>query len=90
MEERSFLSARRLMGFPPMSISPEEGSRRRRIAFITLRRRSPGLLQAIEEAPGSAWRRVELEGVSREYRTPRILDRQVKLAEYEEPLPAGA
>src|SRR6478609_9729865 len=54
------------------------------IAFITLRRRSPGLLQAIEDAPRSAWRRVELEGVSRIYRTPRVLDQQVKLADYDE------
>jgi hypothetical protein len=59
---------------------------RRGIAFITLRRRSPGLLQAIEDAPGSAWRRVELEGVSRVYRTPRVLDQQVKLAEYDKPI----
>ena len=58
----------------------------RGVAFITLRRRSPGLLQAIEGAPGSAWRRVELEGVSRIYRTPRVLDQQVKLAEYDEPI----
>jgi len=56
------------------------------IAFITLRRRSPGLLQAIEDAPGSAWRRIELEGVSRIYRTPRILDRQVQLPDYDKPI----
>lgn len=56
------------------------------IAFITLRRRSPGLLQAIEKAPCSAWRRVELEGVSRGYRTPRILDQQVQLADYDKPI----
>jgi hypothetical protein len=56
------------------------------IAFITLRRRSPGLLQAIEDAPRSAWRRVELEGVSRIYRTPRVLDQQVRLAGYDKPI----
>jgi hypothetical protein len=56
------------------------------IAFITLRRRSPGLLKAIEDAPGSAWRRIELEGVSRIYRTPRVLDQQVKLADYDKPI----
>ena len=56
------------------------------IAFITLRRRSPGLLKAIEDAPRSAWRRIELEGVSRIYRTPRVLDQQVKLAAYDEPI----
>jgi hypothetical protein len=56
------------------------------IAFITLRRRSPGLLQSIEDAPASAWRRIELEGVSRIYRTPRVLDQQVQLADYDEPI----
>jgi transposase len=56
------------------------------IAFITLRRRSPGLLKAIEDAPGSAWRRIELEGVSRIYRTPRVLDQQVQLADYDKPI----
>jgi hypothetical protein len=56
------------------------------IAFITLRRRSPGLLRDIEEAPCSAWRRIELEGVSRAYRTPRVLDQQVKLVNYDKPI----
>ena len=58
----------------------------RGIAFITLRRRSPALLQSIEDAPASAWRRIELEGVSRIYRTPRVLDQQIKLADYDEPI----
>jgi hypothetical protein len=31
----------------------------------------------------SAWRRVELEGVSRIYRTPRVLDRHVELKGYD-------
>jgi hypothetical protein len=56
------------------------------IAFISLRRRSPGLLKSIEDAPGSAWRRIELEGVSRIYPTPRVLDRQIKLTDYDEPI----
>ncbi len=56
------------------------------IHFITLRRRSPALLQAIEKAAPSAWRRVELEGVSRSYRTPRVLDQQVRLKDYERPI----
>ncbi len=58
----------------------------RGIAFITLRRRSPALLQSIEDTPASAWRRIELEGVSRIYRTPRVLDQQIKLADYDEPI----
>lgn len=56
------------------------------VLFITLRRRSPALLKAIEKAPPSAWRRVELEGVSRIYRTPRVLDQQVQLKDYDGPI----
>jgi hypothetical protein len=59
---------------------------RQGVNFITLRRRSPALLRAAEEAAPSAWRRIELEGVSRIYRTPRVLDRQVRLAGYEGPI----
>jgi hypothetical protein len=56
------------------------------VQFITLRRRSPALLQAVASAATSAWRRVELEGVSRIYRTPRVLDQQVQLRDYEGPI----
>jgi hypothetical protein len=54
------------------------------IQFITLRRRSKKLLQEIAEAPASAWRRVELESVARAYRTPRVLDRRIKLNGYDD------
>jgi hypothetical protein len=53
------------------------------IQFITLRRRSPGLLQEINQTPLSAWRQIELKGVSRQYKTPRILDRRVTLSDYD-------
>jgi hypothetical protein len=56
------------------------------IQFITLRRRSKKLLQEIAQAPTSAWRRVELESVARAYRTPRVLDRRIKLNGYDGPL----
>ena len=56
------------------------------IPFITLRRRSQKLLAEIGRTPLSAWQRVELEGVSRVYRTPRVLDRQIKLKGYEGPI----
>src|SRR6516162_1834391 len=39
------------------------------IAFITLRRRSPKLLEAVARTPASAWRRIELESTSRAYKT---------------------
>ena len=59
---------------------------RRRIAFITLRRRSAAMLQEIAAQPISAWRRIELESVSRAYRTPRILDQKITLPDYQGPI----
>jgi Transposase DDE domain len=59
---------------------------RKHIDFITLRRRSAKLLEEIAQAPPSAWRRVELENVARAYKTPRVLDRQITLTDYEKPI----
>jgi transposase-like protein len=56
------------------------------IQFITLRRRSQKLLDDVARTPASAWRRVELESVSRAYKTPRVLDRRVVLDDYDGPL----
>jgi len=56
------------------------------IPFITLRRRTQKLLEAIRQAPRGAWRRVELDGVSRAYRTPRVLDQRIVLPGYEGPV----
>jgi hypothetical protein len=56
------------------------------IQFITLRRRSPGLMREIGQTPISAWRRIELKGVSRKYKHPRILDGRITLADYDGPL----
>jgi hypothetical protein len=56
------------------------------VHFITLRRRTPKLLAEIARTPMSAWRRVELENVSRAYRTPRVLDRRIELTDYDGPL----
>jgi len=56
------------------------------IAFITLRRRSAGMLQEIADRPLSAWRKIELESVSRAYRTPRILDQKITLPDYQGPI----
>ena len=58
----------------------------RGIAFITLRRRSREMLQHAHQEPLSAWRRIELDGVSRIYKTPRILDRKITLRDYQGPL----
>lgn len=58
----------------------------RNIAFITLRRRSRKMLQEVGNRPRSAWRQIHLEGVSRAYQTPRIIDERITLAHYEKPI----
>jgi transposase len=50
------------------------------ITFITLRRRSPRILQDVHALPPSAWRRIELDIPTRQYRTPRVYEQIVKLA----------
>jgi hypothetical protein len=52
------------------------------IAFITLRRRTPTLLKEVYGLPQSAWRRVELDVPTRQYRTPRVYEQRVKLADH--------
>ena len=59
---------------------------RQGVQFITLRRRGPNLMSELAARPRSAWRKIELEGVSRVYKTPRILDETVTLSDYDEPL----
>jgi hypothetical protein len=56
------------------------------VQFITLRRRSKKLLDEIAMTPRSSWRRVELESVSRAYKTPRVIDGRVTLNDYEGPV----
>ena len=51
------------------------------IAFITLRRRSHGLWKEIVSLPRSAWRVVELDVPTRKYRTPRVYEQNVQLAQ---------
>lgn len=43
-------------------------------------------MHALTARPRSAWRRIELEGVSRIYKTPRILDERVTLSDYDGPI----
>jgi hypothetical protein len=50
------------------------------IAFITLRRRSAGLLAEIEDLAPSSWRHVRLDVPARKYKTPRVFEQQVELA----------
>jgi hypothetical protein len=59
---------------------------RQGIQFITLRRRGAKLLEDLESHPRSAWRRIELSGVSRIYKTPRVLDQRITLDDYHGPI----
>jgi len=52
------------------------------IGFITLRRRSNSLLKEIVSLPRSAWRVVELDVLTRKYRTPRVYEQNVQLAKH--------
>ena len=56
------------------------------VQFITLRRRSPRLLREVLNAPASAWRRIELHGVSRQYKHPKVLDQRITLPDYDGPI----
>jgi transposase len=56
------------------------------VKFMTLRRRTRQMLERIAAEPRSAWRRVELERVTRAYRTPRVLDRKIELNGYGDPI----
>jgi hypothetical protein len=50
------------------------------IDFITLRRRSPQMLEQVAALPASAWRRVELDVPTRRYRTPRVHEQAVTIS----------
>jgi len=50
------------------------------ITFMTLRARSPKLVQQIALVPPSAWRTVELDVPTRKFRTPKVYETQVRLA----------
>jgi hypothetical protein len=56
------------------------------IQFMTFRRRDVKMLQEIHQQPLSAWHRIELEGVTRTYRTPRLLDQRIRLRAYDGPI----
>jgi len=56
------------------------------VQFITLRRRSQKMLQEMHKQPISAWRRIILDGISRIYRTPKILDTKIPLRDYQGPI----
>ncbi len=56
---------------------------KRGIRFITLRRRSPAVIEQIHDVPLSAWRKIQLANIARAYRTPRIWESKISLKDYE-------
>ncbi len=52
------------------------------IAFLTLRRRTPKMVAELLSQPAADWRKITLSNVGRIYRTPRILERQLRLKDY--------
>lgn len=56
------------------------------VRFITLRRRTDKIIDDLHRRPRGAWRPITLSSVAREYRTPRIIDEQISLHDYEGPI----
>jgi len=50
---------------------------------MTMRRRLKKMLKETQNEPVSARRRIELEGVQRIYKPPRVLDQKIHLKDYE-------
>jgi hypothetical protein len=55
----------------------------RHIHFITLRRRTRKMLGDIWSRPASAWQRITLPALTRQYRTPKVLDERICLKGYQ-------
>jgi hypothetical protein len=55
----------------------------RTIHFITLRRRTRKMLSDIGSRPASAWKRITLAALTRQYRTPQVLDERIRLKGYQ-------
>ncbi|SRR6266508_904168 len=71
----------KLTTYGKLNVLNQEG-----VQFITLRRRSQSMLRQLYALEPSAWRGVELENVSREYRTPKIIDQKISLPDYDGPI----
>ena len=52
------------------------------IRFLTLRRRSEKMVGELASKPSSEWKKIRLNNVGREYRTPKIYEQRVKLRDY--------
>jgi hypothetical protein len=56
---------------------------RRRIGFITIRRRGCGMLRRLEQLPATAWRSCQLTQAKGQKRTIHYVDEQTRLSDYQ-------
>lgn len=59
---------------------------RRGITFLTLRERQPKEVERVLAFPESAWKTVTLSGENRVFRHPKVLEEQIEVSEYPDPL----
>jgi hypothetical protein len=59
---------------------------RRRIRFVTIRRRGAAILRRLNAVPGRAWRRAVIDIPKRRHKNIRYLDETVKIRDYPEKL----
>jgi transposase len=71
----------RLTTYPMLDRLDKQG-----VLFITLRRRGAAILRRLEALPKSAWRRLTLHGVSRQFRHAEIVETTLRLPEIHRPL----
>ncbi len=56
------------------------------IDFLTLRRRSRNMVEALNKVPTDQWQRIRLTNVGRRFRNPRVLDKKVRVRGYKSEL----
>lgn len=52
------------------------------VGFVTLRRRTQKMVSELLAEPREKWRKITLTNVGRVYRTPRILERRIRIKDY--------
>ncbi len=59
---------------------------KRKIFFITLRRKTKKLVGELMQLPKASWKRITLDVPHRKYRTPRVYESRIQLKGYDKPL----
>ncbi len=56
------------------------------IYFLTLRKRAPSIVDAINQCPKDQWKKIQLHNIGRRYSKPYVLDQTITLTQYPDPL----